>query len=186
MIEKNAIEEIVKIIKKKIIISANGFISRNLYNVEDSNANFYMIRSMGLASSIGLGVALKNPRKKIFVFDGDGNILMNLGSLTTIGSLKPKNLIHIIFDNSKHASTGGQPTNTKFIKIENIAKECGYRFTFKVENKEEIKNIVRKAKKLTGPIMILIKIKKGGKMDGRMEISPIELKKRFMKTLVEK
>ena len=56
-----------------------------------------MIGSMGLSSSIGLGVALKNPKKKIYVFDGDGNILMNLGSLTTIGTLKPKNLIHVIF-----------------------------------------------------------------------------------------
>ena len=66
------------------------FISRDLFNVKDKNTNFYMIGSMGLASSIGLGVALKRPKKKIFVFDGDGNILMNLGSLTTIGSLKPK------------------------------------------------------------------------------------------------
>ena len=90
MIEKNVIEEITKMIKDEIIISANGFISRNLYEVADSNSNFYMIGSMGLASSIGLGVALKNPRRKIFVFDGDGNILMNLGSLTTIGTLKPK------------------------------------------------------------------------------------------------
>tara|TARA_B110001454_G_scaffold122523_1_gene114356 strand:- start:1195 stop:1749 length:555 start_codon:yes stop_codon:yes gene_type:complete len=183
LIEKNAIEEITKMIKDEIIISANGFISRNLYDVGDSNSNFYMIGSMGLASSIGLGIALKNPGRKIFVFDGDGNILMNLGSLTTIGTLKPKNLIHIVFDNSKHASTGGQPTNSKFIKIENIAKECGYRFAFKVKNKEEMKNMIRKVMKLTGPIMILIKIKNGGKIRGRMEISPIELKKRFMKHL---
>ena len=183
MIEKNAIEEIANIIKDEIIISANGFISRNLYQMADSNSNFYMIGSMGLASSIGLGVALKNPRRKIFVFDGDGNILMNLGSLTTIGTLKPKNLIHVIFDNSKHASTGGQPTNSKFIKIENIAKECGYRFTFKVENKERMKKIIKKVIKLSGPIMILIKIKNGGKISDRMEMSPIELKKRFMKNL---
>ena len=183
MIEKNVIEEITKMIKDEIIISANGFISRNLYEVADSNSNFYMIGSMGLASSIGLGVALKNPRRKIFVFDGDGNILMNLGSLTTIGTLKPKNLIHIIFDNSKHASTGGQPTNSKFIKIENIAKECGYRFVFKVENEEKMKKIVNKSIKLVGPIMILIKIKNDGEIGGRMKISPIELKKRFMKNL---
>ena len=183
MIEKNVIEEITKMIKDEIIISANGFISRNLYEVADSNSNFYMIGSMGLASSIGLGVALKNPRRKIFVFDGDGNILMNLGSLTTIGTLKPKNLIHIIFDNSKHASTGGQPTNSKFIKIENIAKECGYRFVFKVENDEKMKKIVKKSIKLVGPIMILIKIKNDGEIGGRMKISPIELKKRFMKNL---
>ena len=65
---------------------------------------FYMIGSMGLASSIGLGIALSKPKKKIFVFDGDGNILMNLGSLATIGKANPKNLIHIVFDNSIHES----------------------------------------------------------------------------------
>jgi len=70
---------------------------------------------MGLASSIGLGVALKNSKKRIFVFDGDGNILMNLGSLTTISSQKPKNLVHIVFDNCAHESTGGQPTISKKI-----------------------------------------------------------------------
>ena len=95
------------------IISANGFISRDLFSISDTRPTFYMIGSMGLASSIGLGIALKDPGKKVFVFDGDGNILMNLGSLTTIGSLKPKNLVHVVFDNSVHESTGSQPTNTK-------------------------------------------------------------------------
>ena len=95
-------------IKDDPIISANGFISRELFNAYEKNSNFYMIGSMGLASSIGLGVSLKNPKKLIYVFDGDGNILMNLGSMTTIGKLKPKNLVHIIFDNQIHESTGGQ------------------------------------------------------------------------------
>jgi len=94
------------------IIAANGFISRDLFSISDTRPTFYMIGSMGLASSIGLGIALKDPEKRVFVFDGDGNILMNLGSLTTIGSLKPKNLIHVVFDNSVHESTGSQPTNT--------------------------------------------------------------------------
>ena len=81
-----------------------------------------MIGSMGLASSIGLGIALKKPKKRIFVFDGDGNILMNLSSLVTIGSLQPKNLIHVIFDNNVHESTGGQPTYSNQIDISKIAK----------------------------------------------------------------
>ena len=100
MIRKEAMELCVDEIKNQPIISANGFISRDLFNVHDKLTNFYMIGSMGLSSSIGLGIALKKPKKRIFVFDGDGNILMNLGSLTTIGKLQPKNLIHIIFDNS--------------------------------------------------------------------------------------
>ena len=90
MIRKKAMEQIVNSIGNEIIISANGYVSRDLFNVNDKEKNFYMIGSMGLASSIGLGLAIKNPKKRIFIFDGDGNILMNLGSLTTIGSIKPK------------------------------------------------------------------------------------------------
>ena len=144
MIRKEAIELCLDEIKEQPIIAANGFISRDLFNAKDRNTNFYMIGSMGLASSIGLGVALKTPKKKIFVFDGDGNILMNLGSLTTIGSLKPKNLIHMVFDNSVHESTGSQPTNTNFVSIEKIAKACNYNHTFTVKTKNGFKKFLEK------------------------------------------
>ena len=86
MIRKEAIKFIAQTVGKSPIISANGYISRDLYEAKEKPSNFYMIGSMGLASSIGLGVALKKPKKRVFVFDGDGNILMNLGSLVTIGS----------------------------------------------------------------------------------------------------
>ena len=99
MDRKEAIEIICNCLTDEIVISANGFISRDLFSTLDKSTNFYMIGSMGLASSIGLGVALKNPKKQVIVFDGDGNVLMNLGSLVTIGSLKVKNFIHILFDN---------------------------------------------------------------------------------------
>ena len=117
MIRKQAMKIVLEQIDSSPIISANGFMSRDLFELKEKNSNFYMIGSMGLASSIGLGVALKNPRKKIFIFDGDGNILMNLGSLVTIGTLQPKNMIHIIFDNGSHESTGGQPTASNKLKI---------------------------------------------------------------------
>ena len=128
MIRKEAVKIITKSVGKNPIISANGFMSRDLFEVNDKESNFYMIGSMGLASSIGLGIALKNVKKRVFVFDGDGNILMNLGSLVTIGSLKPKNLIHIVFDNNSHESTGGQPTNSSKIKLEKLAKNFNYKF----------------------------------------------------------
>ena len=104
MIRKEAIRLISKEIGDNVIVSANGYISRDLFEVDDKPTNFYMIGSMGLASSIGLGVALKNPKKQVIVFDGDGNVLMNLGSLVTIGSLKVRNFIHILFDNHIHES----------------------------------------------------------------------------------
>ena len=122
MIRKEAMKIVLEKINSSPIISANGFMSRDLFELKEKNSNFYMIGSMGLASSIGLGVALKNPRKKIFIFDGDGNILMNLGSLVTIGNLQPKNLVHIIFDNNSHESTGGQPTASNKISIAEFGK----------------------------------------------------------------
>ena len=181
MIRKAAISTVVKKIGNHPIISANGFISRDLFEVCDKSSNFYMIGSMGLASSIGLGVALKNPRKSVFIFDGDGNVLMNLGSLTTIASQKPKNLIHIVFDNSIHESTGGQPTNSNFVNIEKIAKACNYNHTFKVRTENNFLKILHKIKKLKGPIMIVVKIQQSkGKKSKRVNILPVEIKERFM------
>ena len=181
MIRKAAISTVVKKIGNHPIISANGFISRDLFEVCDKSSNFYMIGSMGLASSIGLGVALKNPRKSVFIFDGDGNVLMNLGSLTTIASQKPKNLIHIVFDNSVHESTGGQPTNSNFVNIEKIAKACNYNHTFMVRTENNLLKILDKIKKLKGPIMIVVKIQQSkGKKSKRVNILPVNIKERFM------
>jgi len=170
MIRKEAIGIITSEIKKHPIVSANGYISRDLFEVYDKDSNFYMIGSMGLASSIALGIAIKNPKKKVFVFDGDGNILMNLGSTTTIGSLKQKNLIHIVFDNQSHESTGGQPTHTSKISIEKIAKSVNY-LVFKTSTKTGLKRILKKIKKLSGPIMMVVKIKTSKKRSKRVALS---------------
>ena len=179
-------KEAIKIISKRIgndpIIAANGFISRDLFDVCDKRSNFYMIGSMGLASSIGLGVAILNPKKRIFIFDGDGNILMNLGSLTTIGKLKPKNLVHLVFDNQRHESTGGQPSNTKNIDLYEIAKSSNYN-AFKANSKTDLKKIFRRIKNIHGPILILVRITSGGEPGKRITHSPVTIKKRFSRNL---
>ena len=181
MNRKEAIEFISERIDNSPIIAANGFISRDLFSSSEKKTNFYMIGSMGLASSIGLGIALKKPKKRIFIFDGDGNILMNLGSLTTISSQKPKNLIHIVFDNSAHESTGSQPTNSNLIHIEKIAKACDYNHVYIAKDQNNFLKIIRKIKKLKGPIMILVKIQQSkGQRSERIKISPIKIKERFM------
>jgi len=184
MNRKEAMLAVTKIIKNEPIISANGFISRELFNICEKKSNFYMIGSMGLASSIGLGVALKNPKKRIYVFDGDGNILMNLGSMTTIGTIKPKNLVHIIFDNSSHESTGGQPTNSKNINLEKIAQAVNYK-VFYTNNKKRLEVILKKIKLEKGPILLRIKISNTTKIGNRINIKPIEIKNRFRKSLIQ-
>ena len=183
MNRKEAIELITGKIGNEPIISSNGYISRDLFYVNDKTTNFYMIGSMGLASSIGLGIAIRNTKKRIFVFDGDGNILMNLGSLTTIGTIKPKNLIHLVFDNGSHESTGGQPTCTNSISIAKIAKAANLK-VFQVENESQFEKILVKIKKLLGPILIVVKIKKSKEINGRVPLKPVDIKKIFMKTIV--
>ena len=182
MIRKEAVSIIGNYVGNNPIISANGFMSRDLFELNDKESNFYMIGSMGLASSIGLGIAVKNPKKQIFVFDGDGNILMNLGSLVTIGILKPKNLIHIVFDNNSHESTGGQPTSTLQINLEKIAKATNYKI-FVVKSKTKLNSILKEIKKLDGPIFLLIKISTSKERSKRVSWEPKTIRDRVIKSL---
>ena len=182
MIRKEAVAIIAGNIGKNPIVSANGFMSRDLFEANDKESNFYMIGSMGLASSIGLGIALKNPKKHIFIFDGDGNILMNLGSLVTIGSLKPKNLIHVVFDNNSHESTGKQPTNSSKINLEKIAKNTNYKI-FIIKSKSKLILVLDEIKKLSGPIFQLIKISTSNERSKRVSLEPKDIRDRVINSL---
>ena len=132
--------------------------------------------------SIGLGIALKKSKKRIFIFDGDGNILMNLGSLVTIGSLQPKNLVHIIFDNSIHESTGGQPTNSNHIDISEIAKVSNFK-VYSIKTKKSLEQILQKIKKPKSPILIKIQISKNNIKSPRVKIIPEKIKSRFISAI---
>jgi len=182
LIRKDAIKTVCNFVKNDIIVSANGFISRDVFSSLEKNTNFYMIGSMGLASSIGLGIALKKPKKRVFVFDGDGNILMNLGSLVTIGALQPKNLIHLIFDNNIHESTGGQPTYANKINISKIAKVTNYKI-FSVKTMKSLEGVLTKIHKMKGPILIHILVSKSKEKSSRVEILPKEITSRFMSAI---
>lgn len=182
MIRREAVEIVAKTLKDNIAVSANGYVSRDLYEASDRALNFYMIGSMGLASSIGLGLALKNPKKRIYVFDGDGNVLMNLGSLVTIGSLQPKNLIHVVFDNGSHESTGGQPTNSTRVRIDLLAKAARYK-VFKADSKKKLDSVLNKIKNISGPILVLVQIEKSKYISKRIDIKPPLIKTRLMREI---
>ena len=182
MKRKEAIELITKKIGNEPIVSANGYVSRDLFETHDKESNFYMIGSMGLASSIALGVAIKNPKKRIFVFDGDGNILMNLGSITTVGALQQKNYVHIVFDNESHESTGGQPTHTRKIDLKNMAKSANY-IVYKTTTKNGLQGILTKIQNISGPIMIIIKIRENNPVSKRVSLNTINIRDRFMHSL---
>ncbi len=107
------IEAIYPELEDKIVVTIMGACAQELYDLGDRGNFFYLQHAMGQASSIGLGLALNLPHEHIVVLDGDGSILMNLGSLATIARYRPTNLTHIIFDNGSLLSTGGFPSHTE-------------------------------------------------------------------------
>src|SRR6478609_9847334 len=108
----DATKRLIAVLDKEPVIASLGHPAYDLYAASDRPANFYTWGSMGLASSAGLGLALARPDLRVFVLDGDGSLLMNLGSLATIGWTKPPNLVLIVWDNGEYGTTGGQATAT--------------------------------------------------------------------------
>src|SRR4051794_31553301 len=99
-------------LERCVVVTIMGAVSAELQSLGHRPNFFYLQHAMGLASSIGLGIALSRPELKVAVLDGDGSILMNLGSLTTLARYRPKNLLHVVFDNESLLSVGGFPTAT--------------------------------------------------------------------------
>ena len=182
---REAITTIMVLLKGQLVVCANGFISTETFTISDRTENFYMIGSMGLASSIGLGVALSKPSRKVIILDGDGNLLMNLGSLPMIGSLQPKNLLHIVLDNEVYASTGNQPTISNVVELEDIAKSAKYAYIKKVTTDEELRREVVHILENDGLSFLLVKIsdKEEQREIGRVTHSPEEIKERFISAI---
>ena len=156
-----AIKRIIEVINNEIVVCNLGHPAQELFAIKDRPQNFYMLGSMGLASSIGLGLALSTNRK-VIVLDGDGAVLMNLGTLTTIGFNQPKNYILIIIDNEAYGSTGFQPTFTAYgLRLDHIAKACNIPHTFLITQEAEIKEKLEKVLKADdGPYCMVIKTRK--------------------------
>ena len=155
-------------------------ISRELYEIDDSAKNFYTIGSMGHIAALALGTALQK-KEGVIVLDGDGALLMHLGILSTIGNIKPKNLLHICLDNESYSSTGIQKTTSEKTYFEQISLDCGYRNSRTALNMNNLKTYLEELLKKEGPNFLLVKIKPGNKEKiGRIELSPEEITKRFM------
>ncbi len=108
------------------VLATTGYMGRCLFNLEDRPSQLYMVGSMGCASSLGLGLALAQPHRRVIVLDGDGAALMRLGALPTLGWARPANLIHVVLDNESHASTGGQESHSHSADLAAIAQASGY------------------------------------------------------------
>jgi thiamine pyrophosphate-dependent acetolactate synthase large subunit-like protein len=166
-------------------ICSNGYMSRAVYGAGDTAESFYMIGSMGLASSIGLGVALARPERRVVVLDGDGNVLMNMGTLATIAARAPANLRHVCFDNAAHASTGGQPTISDRVRLEAIARAAGYRWNARVDDPDVLRATAPAFLAEPGPAFLLVRTELGppGPPGPRIPFTPVEMTDRMRRAL---
>jgi len=180
MDRKEAIDVIYNNVKKEdAVISSTGLISREVYKGHESKQNFYMVGSMGLASSIGLGIAINNKDKDVIVIEGDASLLMNLGSLATIGYCSPENFIHIVLDNQSYASCSEEPSVSKTIDLAAVADRSGYKQVFTVLNDQELTQALKIRTERKGPVFILAKISLGGDRNLPRPLDLPSIAKRF-------
>ena len=189
MVREEIIKHIVQASGEDPIVSTTGKASRELFEIRGANGqshkyDFLTVGSMGHSSSIALGLALNKPQTRVWCIDGDGAVLMHMGSMAVLGATAPKNLIHIVINNSAHETVGGMPTVAGKIDFVSIAKACGYSNAVCVDNFETLDAELEKAKMRKELSFIEIKCSIGARDDlGRPTTSALENKQKFMEYL---
>jgi len=177
-----------KLSSDDIVVSTTGKPSREVYEYREAKGqghqnDFLTVGSMGHSSQIALGIAL-NTERNIFCLDGDGSVIMHMGSLSILGEYAPANFKHIVLNNGAHDSVGGQPTVGFNISIPGVAKECGYSQVYSASSVEELEARFGQFLEAPGPSMLEIRVKKGARKDlGRPKSTPIENKMGLMDLL---
>ena len=175
--------------EKDCIVSTTGMISRELFEYraamsQGHERDFLTVGSMGHASQIALGIALAQPNRRVWCFDGDGAAIMHMGSMAIVANKAPKNYVHVVFNNGAHDSVGGQPTVGLKIDLPAIAKAVGYVNTFSVDNKTDLAEALKAVQTVNGPLLLEVKVKKGNRKDlGRPTTTPIQNKEALMQFL---
>ena len=190
MLRENALEIILENIDKNaIVVSTTGKTSREILRFEKKEMNhisrtFLTVGSMGHCSSIALGITIAQPSRQVVCIDGDGALLMHLGSLTSIASLKPKNFHHILLNNEVHESVGGQDTAAKNVDLSAVVNSIGSTKMFQAKTHKELKKTIIDFITGSGPAFLEVKIRPGSRDNlGRPTIKPAENKVDFMKFL---
>lgn len=161
------------------VVATTGKCGRELFTLSDRAQHIYQVGSMGGASAMGLGVAM-NADRPVVVLDGDGAALMKMGNFATIGAYRPKNLIHILFDNGVHDSTGGQMTVSDSVDFAKAALACGYAAAAAVDTRAGFETALADASSKGGPYLIHARIAPGSMEKlGRPTVKPPEVARRF-------
>ena len=189
---ERAIELILNQIKPdSSVVSSTGMISRELYELRDHfkqnhDTDFLTVGSMGHCSQIALGIAVTNSNKRVICLDGDGAAIMHMGSMAIVGQASSANLLHVILNNGRHDSVGGQPTCGLEINFTTIAEGCGYQLVRSANDETELINALDAMSDLEGPLLLDVRIGAGHRKDlGRPEISPQDQKCNFMRHLLD-
>lgn len=189
MLREEIIKHIVQVSGEDPIISTTGKASRELFETRVANGqshkyDFLTVGSMGHSSSIALGVALNKPNSKLWCVDGDGAVLMHMGSMAVIGASAPKNMVHVVINNGAHETVGGMPTVAAGIDVVGVAKACGYPSAVSVDTFERLDEELKLAKERDALSLIEVKCSIGAREDlGRPTTTAIENKQNFMEYL---
>lgn len=189
MMREEIIRHIVKVSGEDPIISTTGKTSRELFETRVENGqphkyDFLTVGSMGHTSSVALGVAIHKPDTRVWCVDGDGALLMHMGSMAVLGTIAPKKMIHVVINNCAHESVGGMPTVAGKIDLVTIAKACGYPNAVSVDSFDKLDEELEAAKNRNELSMIEVKCSIGARADlGRPTVSALENKMNFMEYL---
>jgi phosphonopyruvate decarboxylase len=169
-----------------LLVITTGKASREVYELRKKlgqpQNDFLTVGGMGHTASIALGVALGQPRKRVLCIDGDGSVLMHLGALPVIASVKPANLVHVLINNAAHESVGGQPTVADRVDFEGLAMACGYAAYRQAETVGSISAAFNELRTLAGPVLVEIRVRNGARADlGRPTSTPAQNKAAFMR-----
>jgi sulfopyruvate decarboxylase subunit beta len=184
MLRADALQAIYPELEHRIVVTIMGAVAAELYMLGHRHNFFYLEHAMGLASSMGLGIALSMPGHKVIVIDGDGSLLMNLGTLTTMARYKPGNLLHIVFDNESLLSVGGFPTATATgTDLAGIARASGVPRVAETNTPENLKAAVTEALASNTLTTIISKVEAIGPKSFHMDLPLLENRFQFKRCL---
>src|SRR5712691_11570151 len=184
MLREDALKTIYPELEERIVVTIMGAVAAELYTLGHRPNFFYLEHAMGLASSMGLGIALSMPEHKVVVIDGDGSLLINLGTLSTMARYKPGNLLHVVFDNESLLSVGGFPTATSTgTDLAGIARASGVPCVMEANTVEGLKECVTEALASKTLTTIIAKVEAIGPKSFHMDLPLLENRFQFKRSL---
>ena len=180
----DALKAVYPLLENRVVVTIMGAVAAELQSIGHRPNFFYLQHAMGLASSMGLGIALVRPEQQVVVFDGDGSVLMNLGGLTTLARYHPPNLVHVVFDNESLLSVGGFPTATSTgSDLAGIASAAGVPRTTTVRTLDEFTRAFNEALTTNVLTMIVVKVEAVGPAGYVTDLSLLENRFEFARSL---